>query len=218
MTSEVSASIKIAQLMCSRLCHDLVSPVGAVNAAVELLGDEDDDGNTGETDNEVLRLLARSASEASSRLAFFRAAFGDGGGPDVKIRCDDLAKLAQGAIGGGKISVQWLADGVDSLPNLAGQLVLILALTASEALPRGGIVSVRIQRMDEGLGIACSAEGPGASLKESISSVLSGSGSPDQLSARDVTALYGYLLAMSVDTSIETSSDEGAIMLAILLP
>ncbi len=215
MTAAASLSIQIAQLMCSRLCHDLISPVGAVNAAVELLEDE---GAGGELDKEVTGLLARSASQSISRLAFFRAAFGAGGGPGAEVTCEELERLSRGTLGGGKISLHWDANGVSAIPNVASQLLLILVLTATEALPRGGNVSVRFQRMDDGIGIACVAEGPGASLKEIIASVLSGAGDLEQLSAHDVTAYYAYLLALSVQATIETSSDEGAIMLAALIP
>ena len=69
-----SQAIKIANLMCSRLCHDLISPVGAVSSAVELLQEE-----IGGVDPEVLGLMSRSAQESTAKLAFFRAAFGDGG-------------------------------------------------------------------------------------------------------------------------------------------
>ena len=215
MTSDVSESIRIAQLMCSRLCHDVISPAGAVNAAVELLEDE---SSGSAIDPEVLGLLGRSGTETSNRLAFFRAAFGAGGGPSAEVSVAALEKLSQEALGGGKIAMQWQSDGADVLSNAAGQLLLMLVLTSTEALPRGGNVTVRIQQMDDGVGIACIAEGPGASLKETIASVLSGSVSLEQLSARDITAYYAYLLAQSVEATFETSSDEGAIMLAVLLP
>ena len=215
MKMDVSESIRIAQLMCSRLCHDIISPVGAVNAAVELLEDE---GSSGAIDSEVLGLLDRSAGETSNRLSFFRAAFGAGGGPNAEVPCAMLEKLSQDTFGGGKIALQWQADGIEVMSNAAGQLLLMLVLTSTEALPRGGNVTVRIQQMDDGLGIACIAEGPGASLKETIASVLAGSGGLDQLSARDITAYYAHLLAQSVGATFETSSDEGAIMLAVLLP
>jgi histidine phosphotransferase ChpT len=216
--SDDSVNVQIAQLMCSRLCHDLVSPVGAISAALELLEDEGAGDMAAGMDSEVLGLLGRSASETSNRLAFYRAAYGSGGGPDVAIPCDELEKLSKGALGGGKITLQWLADGAESLPNATAQLLLLLALTATEALPRGGNVNVRIQQMDEGLGIACIAEGPGASLKEAVASILTGNGDPAQLSARDVTAYYAYLMASATGSEIETSSDEGAIMLAVLSP
>ena len=207
-----SQAIKIANLMCSRLCHDLISPVGAVSSAVELLQEE-----IGGVDPEVLGLMSRSAQESTAKLAFFRAAFGDGGGKDAQISSDHLHTLSSGVVPAGKISLQWDADSDQNLPNHAGKLLLMFVVLAVDALPRGGAIMVKIHALEDGTGMACIAEGPGANLKEGTATALSESLDYSQLTSRDVTAHYAHLLASSANIVIETSSDEGAVMLAGLL-
>lgn len=212
--TEISDPVKLANLMCSRLCHDLISPVGAVNSAIELLEDE-----SGSADAEVLTLMSRSASESAAKLAFFRTAFGDGGGASAELSCNRLKILSEGIVPPGKITLHWESGGVDSVRNHAAKLILMFVSLALDALSRGGEITLRIQAMDDGLGVACIAEGPGAGLRDTVADSLSGDGAGvAELSAREITAYYTYLLAMSVGTAVETSSNEGTVTFAVLLP
>jgi len=211
--SEIPQLIKFANLMCSRLCHDLISPVGAVNSAVELMEDEVEN-----VDREVLTLMSRSAAESTAKLAFFRAAFGDGGSSKSRVTCEHLNALAQAVLPAGKVTLQWDLNDTDQISNSAGKLLLMFVMIAVDALPRGGGINVKVHTLEDGLGVACVAEGPGANLKDNVALTLTGSVNFVDVTARDVTAYYAYALATSLDATVETSSDEGAIMLAALLP
>lgn len=208
------AEIRVMQLMCSRLCHDLVGTAGAINAAVELIEDE----GGGEIDPDVIDLLSRSAGEASRKLAFFRDAFGVGGNVDTKIEFQYIRSQVEGMMGGGKVSFKWNGDTTGSLPNTSAKMVYLLALLSFDALPRGGVVSFHVQPIPEGLGLACQAEGTGAVLRDNIVSALQGETSVEELSSREIHAFYAYGLADSVGAAIELGTGEGLINFAVLMP
>ena len=67
--------LRVAELMCSRLCHDLISPISAINNGIELMNENDE----GIIDSSI-ELLGTSAKQALDRLSFYRVAFGLAGG------------------------------------------------------------------------------------------------------------------------------------------
>ena len=71
-----AASLDLASLLCSRLCHDMLSPVGALTNGLELLADEKDP----EMRQRCFELLEQSAKTSANKLKFFRLAFGAAGG------------------------------------------------------------------------------------------------------------------------------------------
>ena len=138
----MQVDLKVAQLLASRLCHDLVGPIGAINAGLELM----EDGVAGGMgDDPAARdLLANSAGEASRRIAFFRIAFGIGAGAGGEATLSEARELAGDFLAGGKAALDWPEEapeqpsgGVD--PSVV-KVVLNLVLIAAESLPRGGVV------------------------------------------------------------------------------
>jgi histidine phosphotransferase ChpT len=126
--------LKIVELLSARLCHELVSPIGAIANGVELLGEDDP-----EFVREAMALIAQSARKAAQRLQFYRFAYGSlatGGSAGA-----DPRELVVGLLDGGKVSCEW---GADSLALPAGWLKLAsnMVLVAAEALPRGGAITV----------------------------------------------------------------------------
>ncbi len=213
MPSPGPHDLQVIQLVCSRLCHDLVGPVGAVNAAVELM----EEFGTG-MDDDASALLSRSAGEARRKLSFFRAAFGFGGGDAATQAMDELRSLTEGMLVGGKVSVRWSGAPPPSLPTNVAKLAMLMVLIGTESLPRGGEVTVHIHPLQEGLGVACVAEGPGAALNEATSIALGGACTAETLSARNVHAYYACMLAAHCGTQVEIGESDAAINLALLLP
>lgn len=206
--------LRTLQLLCSRICHDLVGPIGAVNTAIELM--EDEDG--GALDAEALAVLARSAQEASRKLTFFRAVFGLSGGQETAIQADQLKSLTDGVLASGKVSAVWASDFPAALPGTAGKMLMLLVFLASETLPRGGEIEVRAQSFSDGLAVACTARGEGVALREEVDAVLSDKMPSDQLSARGVPARILTILARENGARIEfTADEEGQVTLAVLL-
>ena len=150
-------AVDLASLLCSRLCHDLLSPVGALNNGIELLADEQDP----EMRERCLELLAESARASANKLKFFRLAFGAGGRLRRRDRYARGARpRSKGCIGADRrIELGWMvAD--DKLPKGAVKLLLNLALIAGDALVRGGRLDVGAEQRDGALEIVIRAEGP----------------------------------------------------------
>ena len=193
-----TSALRVAGLLASRLCHDLVGPLGAVNNGLELIAEEDDMAK------EALGLAQRSAKRASSRLQFFRYAFGAAGG-EPNFGHGEARPIALNLLGNGDIAMDWPdAKGVE-LPTGAGRLLLNLALLASECLPRGGNVKVSLAPNR----VTMEASGPQARLPAETKAAMAGSVAPAQLTARTVVGYYVMQLAGGIGAKLDMA-DEGA--------
>jgi len=217
MSLNKQVDFEVIQMMCSRLCHDLVGTVGAINAAIELM---DDEGGGKVADPDILDLLSNSAGEASRKLSFYRAAFGLGGNQRTLIEVQHVRELVEGLMGGSnsKVSFKWAADTTSSIPNVAAKLVYLITLLSFEALPRGGQISIHVQPFPEGLGLACAAEGAGAALRDAVVATLQGNTLSSDLSSREVHAYYAKILAETAGAKIELGTGESLINFAVLVP
>ena len=136
--------VDLASLLCSRLCHDLMSPVGALNNGIELLADETDP----EMREKCLELLADSARASANKLKFFRLAFGAAGGFGEEIDTHEAQTALEGLFGPERrIELGWVVS-ADKLPKDAVKLLLNLALLAGDALVRGGRLDIGAERRD----------------------------------------------------------------------
>lgn len=184
---------RLAQLLCSRLCHDLVGPAGAINAGLELAEDGDVDGAS-------LGLMAESAAEITRRLAFFRVAFGAGGGKasvEGTLSMNEAHALAGDLLTEGKVTLDWAAGDLtpDALSAGVGKVLLLMIMVATDCLPRGGRVSVHAAALPEGIGMAVSAIGDSARLRPDLDEGLATDATDDTVSARNVHAYYAQCLA-----------------------
>lgn len=213
----MQVDLAVAQLLCSRLCHDIVSPIGAVNAGLELLEEAADD------DGRALDLIATSAAEAARRLAFYRVAFGLGAGVAGPAPMQEARGLAAGFLQGAKATLDWPAD-AGSTPEGAVapdavKVVLNMVLIASESLPRGGTIGVKVKSLDDGLGLAVVAAGDGARLRDDLRQALAGEATADGLSARNVHGHLAQCLARGLGGEIEIGEGPGGeVQLAALFP
>lgn len=139
--------LSIATLVGSRICHDLISPVGAIHNGIELIS------MAGPIDSPELQLIADSVTNASSRIKFFRVAFGSAAGEQL-VGASEAAKIATDAFEGGRYIVDWQAQG--DLPRAEVQAAYLAILCTESALPRGGTITVT--RDDRGMGVSGEAE------------------------------------------------------------
>lgn len=161
-------AIELASLLCSRLCHDLLSPVGALNNGIELMADEQDP----EMRERCLELLAESARASAAKLKFFRLAFGAGGGFGEEIDTREARQALEGLFGGEKkVELGWLVS-ADKLPKEAIKVLLNLALVAGDALVRGGRLDIGAERGANGTEIVIRAEGPRLLLDPNLRATL----------------------------------------------
>lgn len=188
-------NVRVMELLCSRLCHDLISPVTAVNNGMELLAQDD-----GSMLDEVISLVTNSAGEASGKLQFYRIAYGLGGQGTPPISLEEARRLAEGLLSDGKVSLRWpsSAAGTDgSLGKPGMKLLLNTVALGQEALPRGGTIGVVLSG-EAGPEVTVTANGTGARLEEASLRALKGQMPVEELTARSVHAHFtGQLAAMS---------------------
>ena len=208
-------SADFASLLCSRLCHDLVSPVGSLYNGVELLADETDP----EMRARCMELLADSARQTANKLKFFRLAFGAAGGFGENVDTREAQAALEGLFGSDRrVEVQWLIGG-SSLPKGAVKMLLNLAMIAGDALLRGGTLQVASEtRPGGGTEIAVRAEGPRLLLDEELRGVLKSGEAPPELTPRAASGYLVCLLAKEAGAELQISETEGALVFGISLP
>ena len=133
-------ALDLAALLCSRVCHDIISPVGAIINGLEVL----DEDNGEEMQKFAFDLIRRSAGQASAKLQFARLAFGAAGSTGAEIDLGDAEKVATGYMQGEKAEFSWQAPRVLMAKNRV-KLLLNLILLATAAVPRGGSVRVVVE-------------------------------------------------------------------------
>jgi histidine phosphotransferase ChpT len=207
--------MRVMELLCSRLCHDLISPIMAVNNGVELL---DEDG--GKVSGEVRDLLATSAASAANRLQFFRLAYGLGGQDATPVGMSEAARLARGIAHGGKVKIDWPAEleaNGKELPKEAARLLLKLVELGLEALPRGGSLGVAVTN-GRSIELRVTAAGTGAGLDGDRLNALNGGADVAGLTARSVPAYVAGCAARRMGGRLEATPDSNAITFAATLP
>ncbi len=176
-------AIDFASLLCSRLCHDLVSPIGALTNGVELLMDENDPAMRAQ----CMELLEASARQAANRLKFFRLAFGAGGGYGSEVDVREIKAAVEGLFSPDKVKLEWMVS-APTLPKSAVKTLLNLALLAGEALLRGGTLSLAAETAGGQIEIGVKAEGPRTLLSEDLRLALQGKLPVEQIDARAAPA------------------------------
>lgn len=177
-------SIDYASLLCSRLCHDLLNPVGALNNGIELLADETDPGMR----EQCMGLLGDSARVSAAKLKFYRLAFGSAGGYGDTLPGHEVKDAIEGVFAQtGRVKVEWLVT-EESLPKLSAKVLLNLSLIAGESLPRGGVLMVGLEHVDGAVDIAVRGEGPRLTLDRDIRRALAGTLPDGEVSSRTVAA------------------------------
>ncbi|WP_118857337.1 histidine phosphotransferase family protein [Sphingomonas mesophila] len=201
-------AIDLASLLCSRLCHDLLSPVGALNNGLELMADEQDP----EMRERCLELLADSARATASKLKFFRLAFGAGGGYGEAIDANEARAALEGLFGGDhKVALGWMVS-AERLSKNAAKLLLNLALIAGDALVRGGRLDVGAEEADGRLELAIRAEGPRILLDPALRETILTGNSGGTVEPRAAGAWLAHSLAGEAGGAIRLSDPADEVL------
>jgi histidine phosphotransferase ChpT len=208
-------AVDLASLLCSRLCHDLMSPVGALNNGIELLADETDPGMR----EKCLELLADSARASANKLKFFRLAFGAGGGFGEAIDTREAEAALLGVFGPERrIELGWMVAG-DKLPKGAVKLLLNLALLAGDALVRGGRLDVGAEDNGGALELVIRGEGPRILLDPSLRETLANGSSGGTVEPRAAGAWLAHSLAAEAGGTIQLSDpSDDVLLIGVTLP
>lgn len=207
-------AIDLASLLCSRLCHDLMSPVGALNNGIELLSDETDP----EMRERCLELLAESARASANKLKFFRLAFGAAGGFGEEINTLEAQIALEGLFGAERrIELAWIVSS-EKLPKNAVKVLLNLAMVAGDALVRGGRLHVGAERRTDEIELAVRAEGPRILLDPVLRETLA-TGGHDQVEPRAAGAWLAHQLVSDCGGRIQLSdASSEALLIGASLP
>lgn len=210
----MSSSTDLAALLCSRLCHDMLSPVGALSNGLELLRDERD----AEMRQRCMELLEQSARISADKLKFFRLAYGAAGGFGESVPSDEPRELVEGLVGGnGRIALAWgVAEA--TLSKAAVKVLLNLAAIGIDALPRGGQLQVGAEHRDGATEIAVLAAGGKIAFDQAIGQALDGSLPLHELSGRTAPAHLIRLIAEEHGGGLQYALSEGALVMGAVLP
>jgi len=205
--------LRIAELLSSRLCHDLVSPVGAVNNGVELMEE------FGGASDEAMALIGASGRQAARRLQFYRVAFGLAGS-QIAQSLDDVKGIVAGVLEGGKAVAEWDA-GIATVPETPGwgKLLLNMVALASEALPRGGTMRIAVSVEGDRAKLAVTAIGAGCRLHEDIREALDPAVKIESLNARGAQPYFATRLAQRMGGKLEIAeSGQDQMSFTIAIP
>jgi len=204
---EAMNDLDFAALLVSRVCHDLVSPVGAVVNGLEVLEDERD--ATMRAD--ALRLVTSSADQAAARLQFARIAFGAAGSAGAELDLNEIGRIVKGLSNGSKVEIDWQAAHVN-WPKDWAKLLMNATLLASDGLPRGGQVRVETSADGAAPGFTVRASGQGARMLEDVEKAMRGE-TGTALDGRSVQAYLTHKLARGVNAGLTLTAREGQIEL-----
>ena len=210
MTSQTD----LAALLCSRLCHDMLSPVGALSNGLELLADEQDP----EMRARCIELLEQSAKISTDKLKFFRLAFGAAGGFGEAVPVEEAQEVITSLAADAKrVELNW-AISETTLPKPAVKVLLNLSQIALDALIRGGKLDIGAERRDGNVEIVARATGDKIAFDDTIGKALQAEISPLDVSSRTAAAHMIALLAEEMGGGLQYKASDGALVLGAVLP
>ena len=210
----MTTSLDLASLLCSRLCHDMLSPVGALSNGLELLAEEHDPEMRGR----IVELLEQSARTSADKLKFFRLAFGAAGGFGDMVPVQEARVLIEALVGNnGRIEARW-ALAADVLPKPAIKTLLNLALIGIEALVRGGTLDIGAEFRDGESEIVIRAAGPRIAFDPLVGKALDGSLPAAEVTSKTAPATMIRQLATGLGGGIQFALTEDALVMGAVLP
>jgi histidine phosphotransferase ChpT len=188
------SDLDLSALLCSRVCHDIISPVGAIANGLELMDDPEVDSDMKAT---ALDMVRSSAKTATAKLKFCRIAFGASGSAGAHIDLGEAGETAKAFVGDEKIKLDWQAPR-ENRPKAEVKLLLNMLMLAMAGIPRGGVVTVSA----DGRALSVKAKGERAKVPQNLSDVLTGAAALETLDARMVQPYYAKILAQSAGLSL----------------
>jgi histidine phosphotransferase ChpT len=201
--------IDFASFLVSRVCHDLVGPMGAVVNGLEVLEDERDAAMRAD----ALKIVSQSATQALARLQFLRIAFGAAGSAGAELDLGEVGRLVSGLLSGSKVKLEWQAARVN-WPKDWAKLLMNATLLAADCLPRGGVVRVLTSETVASPSFRIDASGPYAKVLDEVDKALQGDANHAPADARGIQPFLTYKIAHGLGTRLRVSAREGTIEVA----
>ena len=203
--------IMVVRLACSKLCHDLISPVSAVNNGLELVGD------AMASDAEAMDLITSSARAAADRLQYYRVAFGFSGGSGQSLGA--LQTLLKPLVADAKCESDWkiapsVAQSVLSLD--AAQVILNIVAIGLDCLPRSGQVTVSLEgSIPECITVRVDVRGPSVRMRDEVARALTAPVDDIEPSVRAIHAILLRMVAARVGVVVALESADSHVSLSV---
>jgi histidine phosphotransferase ChpT len=198
-------ALDLAALLCSRVCHDLISPVGAVVNGIEVMEDDADE----QTKTFALDLIRKSAATASARLQFCRLAFGAAGSAGASIDTGDAEAVTRGMMEDDKLKITWGLPRV-LLPKNRVKLLLNLMVLAGSTIPRGGSLALEAIGGGDTMGFKVTSSGLNARIPAAVPALVAGE-AENPVDAHAIQPFYTGLLARTCGMTV-TLAPEGELI------
>lgn len=203
----VLGDINLTAFMSSKICHDLVGPVGAINNGLELLEEETDE----ETRAYAYEVIINSAQAAWTRLEFARLAFGASSGLGSSVDIGHAEKVARGFVEEGKHKLHWNAEQGLTLDKGYARLLMMMIAISIPAVPGGGHISVSVSGTAERPTFEIRCRGRAARIPERVDEIVSGR-SAEGIDPRSVLPYYAGRLATELDMEISVRKEDKEIV------
>jgi histidine phosphotransferase ChpT len=200
-------ALELAALLCSRVCHDLISPVGAIVNGLEVI----DDNPKPEDRDFALDLIRKSAKTASARLQFCRLAFGAAGSSGAQIDLGDAQAMAKGHIEDGKVTLTWNLPRL-LLPKNRVKLLLNMLVIAQQTIPRGGTLMIDPVGEGETMSFRITAAGLNARVPQNIVDILGSTSAA--VDAHAVQPYYTRLLAQACGLTVKLAPEGETVVIS----
>jgi len=199
------SDLEFSALVSSKICHDVISPVGAIANGLEIMEEETDESMR----EHAMALVKRSAATASAKLQFARIAFGAAGSASVEIDLNEAEKVARPIVETGKHTLVWSGPSATMAKNKV-KLLLNLTTIALDTLPRGGTIALSITGEGDKTAFELKCSGEKASIPDDLAQLLNG-GIDRPLDAHSIQPYFTIRLAKAVAMPLTVSSEEGMI-------
>ncbi|KJS24876.1 MAG: hypothetical protein VR75_12960 [Hyphomonadaceae bacterium BRH_c29] len=201
---------RLSAYIASRICHDLVSPVSSVTNALDLMDEPGDP----EMKVQAEALLREGADKAAARIQFLRYAFGSIGLSSGAADIHEARKITEAFVKSHKPSIEWDIQ-TDHLSFSHARLMMNLVIMATEALPRGGVVSVRIRSEVGGMTITLTAKGDRARLKDDVAAAVNGTEPVDGWRAENIQSLFARMICDGLGGELTAKQSDGQVIFMV---
>jgi len=203
----------LASLISSRICHDLISPIGALNTAIEVL----DDTESKEMHEDALKLIKLAASEASAKLSYLRIALGTNSTSKGVMNLDKLKLITENMFNTEKFSFNWDVSEIKLEKSIARILLNILML-AIQSIPRGGKVTIKIEEKSDKLKLVTSANGIKSRLDKQTEDAFKGILPSEEIDGRVIQSFFTGILIDDLNGRIEAFKTDGNVIFNVTIP
>lgn len=203
----------LASLISSRICHDLISPIGALNTAIEVL----DDTESKEMHEDALKLIKLAASEASAKLSYLRIALGTNSTSKGVMNLDKLKLITENMFNTEKFSFNWDVSEIKLEKSIARILLNILML-AIQSIPRGGKVTIKIEEKSDKLKLVTSANGIKSRLDKQTEDAFKGIIPSEEIDGRVIQSFFTGVLIDDLNGRIEAFKTDGNVIFNVTIP